>query len=62
MTDFEKMVRAMRKAQREYFVTRSPTMLKEAKHWEYEVDKALAGAETRDDNMTFEFMKENQRR
>ena len=57
MTDFEKMVKAMRKAQREYFVTRSPAMLQEAKRLEYEVDKALAAAETRDDNMTFDFMK-----
>ena len=62
MTDFEKMVKAMRKAQKEYFANRTPAMLQEAKRLEYEVDKALAAAETRDDNMTFDFMKENQRR
>ena len=57
MTDFEKMVKAMRKAQKEYFANRTPAMLQEAKRLEYEVDKTLAAAETRDDNMTFEFYK-----
>ena len=57
MTGFEKMVKAMRKAQKEYFANRTPAMLQEAKRLEYEVDKALMAAETRDDNMTFEFYK-----
>ncbi|MBO4513780.1 MAG: hypothetical protein J5746_13555 [Victivallales bacterium] len=33
MTDFEKMVKAMRKAQKEYFANRTPAMLQEANAW-----------------------------
>lgn len=59
MTDFEKLVKRMREAQNNYYSNRTPAYLQEAKKLEYEVDKALAAAASRDDNLTFDFMKKN---
>ncbi|MBQ7178882.1 MAG: hypothetical protein IJS08_15810 [Victivallales bacterium] len=59
MTDFELLVKKMRDKQVDYFKTRSPEVLREAKQLEYEVDKHLTAAASRDDNLTFDFMKRN---
>lgn len=41
MTEFEQLVHAMRHAQRQYFKSREPKFLAEAKKYESEVDKYL---------------------
>lgn len=42
MTDFEKLVQDMRKAQKAYFATRNPEMLKQSKALEKKVDDYLS--------------------
>ena len=48
MTDFEKLVSDMRKAQSDYFRTKDANILLEAKRLEKEVDKALYEIEPQD--------------
>lgn len=55
MTDFEKLVKKMRDTQKEFYRYKSRDTLRQAKALEYEVDKALAAAATRDDQMQMKF-------
>ena len=48
MTDFEKLVSDMRRAQKDYFKTKDANILLEAKRLEKEVDKALDKIDQRD--------------
>ena len=53
LTDFEKLVKDMRAAQRTYFRTRNDTILKAAKELEREVDRRIAEKEKDDRQLKF---------
>ena len=50
LTDFEKLVKEMRDAQKTYFRTRDASVLQSSKRLEREVDKYIADRETEIEN------------